>query len=40
MKGLADGTMTANSTVVEHIDRCLGCMACVTAARPASATTC
>ncbi len=31
MKGLADGTMTANSTVVEHIDRCLGCMACVTA---------
>jgi glycolate oxidase iron-sulfur subunit len=31
MKGLADGTMTANSTLVEHIDRCLGCMACVTA---------
>jgi glycolate oxidase iron-sulfur subunit len=31
MRGLADGTMTANSTVVEHIDRCLGCMACVTA---------
>ena len=31
MKGLADGTMTANSSVVEHIDRCLGCMACVTA---------
>jgi glycolate oxidase iron-sulfur subunit len=31
MKGLADGTMTANSAVVEHIDRCLGCMACVTA---------
>ena len=31
MGGLADGTMTANATVVEHIDRCLGCMACVTA---------
>jgi glycolate oxidase iron-sulfur subunit len=31
MQGLADGTMAANSTVVEHIDRCLGCMACVTA---------
>ena len=31
MKGLADGTMTVNSSVVEHIDRCLGCMACVTA---------
>ena len=30
-EGLADGTMTVNSTVVEHIDRCLGCMACVTA---------
>ncbi len=31
MKGLADGTMTVNASVVEHIDRCLGCMACVTA---------
>ncbi|HEU0305168.1 MAG TPA: (Fe-S)-binding protein [Gaiellaceae bacterium] len=31
MQGLADGTMTANATVVEHLDRCLGCMACVTA---------
>jgi glycolate oxidase iron-sulfur subunit len=31
MRGLADGTMTLNSTVVEHIDRCLGCMACTTA---------
>jgi len=31
MRGLADGTMTANAAVVEHIDRCLGCMACVTA---------
>jgi glycolate dehydrogenase iron-sulfur subunit len=31
MQGLADGTMTTNSAVVEHIDRCLGCMACVTA---------
>jgi glycolate oxidase iron-sulfur subunit len=31
MRGLADGTMTANASVVEHMDRCLGCMACVTA---------
>jgi glycolate oxidase iron-sulfur subunit len=31
MRGLADGTMTTNASVVEHIDRCLGCMACVTA---------
>jgi glycolate oxidase iron-sulfur subunit len=31
MKGLADGTMTVNASVVEHFDRCLGCMACVTA---------
>jgi glycolate oxidase iron-sulfur subunit len=31
MRGLADGTMAANASVVEHIDRCLGCMACVTA---------
>ncbi len=31
MKGLAEGTMTANAGLVEHIDRCLGCMACVTA---------
>jgi glycolate oxidase iron-sulfur subunit len=31
MKGLSDGTMTVNSALVEHIDRCLGCMACVTA---------
>jgi glycolate oxidase iron-sulfur subunit len=31
MRGLADGTMTANTSLVEHIDRCLGCMACVTA---------
>ena len=26
-----DGTVTLNRTVVEHFDRCLGCMACVTA---------
>ena len=39
MKGLADGTMTVNSTVVEHFDRCLGCMACLTACPRASATT-
>jgi glycolate oxidase iron-sulfur subunit len=31
MQGLADGSMTANAGVVEHIDRCLGCMACMTA---------
>jgi glycolate dehydrogenase iron-sulfur subunit len=31
MRGLADGTLTLNATVVEHIDRCLGCMACTTA---------
>jgi len=31
MRGLADGTMTVNETVVTHIDRCLGCMACMTA---------
>jgi glycolate oxidase iron-sulfur subunit len=31
MQGLVDGTISATDTVVEHIDRCLGCMACVTA---------
>lgn len=31
MEGLADGTVPLTSTVVEHFDRCLGCMACVTA---------
>jgi glycolate oxidase iron-sulfur subunit len=31
MEGLADGTLELNPTVVEHFDRCLGCMACVTA---------
>jgi glycolate oxidase iron-sulfur subunit len=31
MEGLADGTLHLNPTVVEHFDRCLGCMACVTA---------
>ena len=31
MEGLADGTLRLNPTVVEHFDRCLGCMACVTA---------
>ena len=30
MEGLVDGTMQLNATVVEHFDRCLGCMACVT----------
>jgi glycolate oxidase iron-sulfur subunit len=31
MEGLADGTLRLNATVVQHFDRCLGCMACVTA---------
>ncbi len=31
MQGLAEGTIPLTSTVVEHFDRCLGCMACVTA---------
>jgi glycolate oxidase iron-sulfur subunit len=31
MEGLADGSLRLNSTVVQHFDRCLGCMACVTA---------
>jgi glycolate oxidase iron-sulfur subunit len=30
MEGLVDGTLRLNPTVVEHFDRCLGCMACVT----------
>jgi glycolate oxidase iron-sulfur subunit len=30
MEGLADGTLRLSPTVVEHFDRCLGCMACVT----------
>ncbi|MFN2629594.1 MAG: (Fe-S)-binding protein [Gaiellaceae bacterium] len=29
MAGLVDGSITLNDTVVEHFDRCLGCMACV-----------
>ena len=29
MQGLVDGTIQLNDTVVEHFDRCLGCMACV-----------
>ena len=31
MAGLVDGTLPLSDTVVEHFDRCLGCMACVTA---------
>jgi len=31
MEALADGQMRFSPTVVEHFDRCLGCMACVTA---------
>ena len=31
MAGLVDGTIQLTDTVVEHFDRCLGCMACVPA---------
>ncbi|HTX57059.1 MAG TPA: (Fe-S)-binding protein [Candidatus Acidoferrales bacterium] len=31
MKGLAEGTLALDEPVIEHFDRCLGCMACVTA---------
>jgi glycolate oxidase iron-sulfur subunit len=31
MASLVDGTMPLTDTVVEHFDRCLGCMACVPA---------
>jgi glycolate oxidase iron-sulfur subunit len=31
MKGLSEGTLALNETVVSHFDACLGCMACVTA---------
>src|SRR5437763_2443959 len=30
MAGLVDGTIPLSDTVVQHFDRCLGCMACVT----------
>ncbi|MGE5273158.1 MAG: (Fe-S)-binding protein [Verrucomicrobiota bacterium] len=30
MSGLVDGTLDLSSTIVQHFDRCLGCMACVT----------
>ena len=29
MQGLVDGSIDLTDTVVEHFDRCLGCMACV-----------
>jgi glycolate oxidase iron-sulfur subunit len=31
MAALEDGSVALTDTVVEHLDRCLGCMACVTA---------
>ena len=31
MQGLVDGSIPLGDTVVEHFDRCLGCMACVPA---------
>ncbi len=31
MQGLVDGTVPLTATTVSHFDRCLGCMACVTA---------
>lgn len=31
MKGVAEGTLALDGSVIEHFDRCLGCMACVTA---------
>jgi len=31
MQGLLDGSVTPTAGAVEHFDRCLGCMACVTA---------
>jgi glycolate oxidase iron-sulfur subunit len=31
MRGLNDGSSKMDETVVKHFDRCLGCMACVTA---------
>jgi len=30
MQGLVDGSVPLSATTVEHFDRCLGCMACVT----------
>ncbi|MBX3065601.1 MAG: glycolate oxidase subunit GlcF [Anaerolineae bacterium] len=31
MKGVLEGTLKMDDEVVEHVDRCLGCLACVTA---------
>ena len=30
MSGLVDGTVELSATTVQHFDRCLGCMACLT----------
>ena len=39
MSALVDGTLELTDTVVEHFDRCLGCMACVPRAPRACSTT-
>src|SRR5450432_663188 len=31
MKGVLEGSLEIDDTVTHHIDRCLGCLACVTA---------
>jgi len=40
MRGLRTGQMQMTPTVAAHFDRCLGCMACVTACHRACGTTC